>query len=63
MSSENEVSDEIKKKIFKMISTIGVEIEDIVKEVNLDYDIVMKILENEYLRNNLDFGRRLCCRF
>ncbi|MEJ2250961.1 MAG: hypothetical protein P8Y70_15855 [Candidatus Lokiarchaeota archaeon] len=57
------VDDNIKKKIFTMISTPGIEIEDIVKEVDLEYDEVMKILTDEYLHKNLDFGRRLCCRF
>ena len=61
MSSE--ISEEVKKEIFKLISTPGVEIEDIVKRVNLDYSTLMKILEDEYLKNNLDFGRRLCCRY
>ncbi len=58
-----EISEDIKKRIFKLISTPGVEIIDIVKELDLDYDTVMDILSNEYLRNNLDYGRRLCCRF
>ena len=58
-----EVSEEIKKEIFALISTPGVEIEEIVEKLNLDYDKVMDILANEYLRNNLDHGRRLCCRF
>ena len=58
-----EISEEIKKQIFELISTPGVEIEDIVKELNLDYDKIMKILSDEYLRHDLDYGRRLCCRF
>jgi len=58
-----EVNEEIKKKIFKMISTPGTDIEEIAKEVNLEFDQVMKILSEEYLRSNLDYGRRLCCRF
>lgn len=57
------VSEEIKQKIFKLISTPGVEIEDIVKDVRLDYETVMEILSEEYLKNNLGYGRRLCCRF
>jgi hypothetical protein len=60
---EAKVSEETKQKIFQLISTPGVEIEEIVKIVNLDYDIVMDILANEYLRTNLNYGRRLCCRF
>ncbi|MFX1393408.1 MAG: hypothetical protein ACFFAH_07525 [Promethearchaeota archaeon] len=58
-----EVSDDVKKEIFKLISTPGVEIEEIVEKVNLDYDKVMKILSDEYLKHNLNYGRRLCCRF
>ncbi|MFX0187149.1 MAG: hypothetical protein ACFE8A_05380 [Candidatus Hodarchaeota archaeon] len=58
-----EVNEDVKKEIFRLISTPGIEIEDIVKKLNLEYDKVMKILENEYLKSNLDYGRRLCCRF
>ena len=61
MSSE--VSEQVKKKIFKLISTPGIEIEDIVKEVNLDNDTIMEILSEEYLKNDLNHGRRICCRF
>ena len=58
-----EISEEIKKKIFKLISTPGIEIQNIVDEVNLDHDTVMEILTNEYVRSDLNQGRRLCCRF
>jgi len=58
-----QVSEEQKKEIFELISTAGVEIKDIVKKTGIDYDTVMKILSEEYLKNNLDFGRRLCCRY
>ena len=61
MSSE--VSEEIKQTIFRLISEPGVEIEDIAKKVQLDREIVMKILSDEYAKNDLDQGRRLCCRF
>jgi len=61
MSSE--ISEQVKKEIFELISTPGIEIEDIAKKVNLDYDTVMKILSEEYLRTDLNHGRRLCCRF
>jgi hypothetical protein len=57
------VSEEVKKKICELISIPGIEIEEISKQVNLDYDIVMKILSEEYFKCNLDHGRRLCCRF
>ena len=64
-----EISDEIKNEIFKLISTPGVEVEDIPDKVNkvynvdMSYEEVMKVLSDEYLKHNLDFGRRLCCRF
>ena len=64
-----EISDDIKKEIFRLISIPGIEIDDIpdkVKEVfqrELTYEEVMKILSDEYLKHNLDYGRRLCCRF
>lgn len=57
------VSKEVIEKICELISTPGTEIEDIAKEVNLDYDLVLKILSDEYFKCNLDHGRRLCCRF
>jgi len=47
----------------------SVEIEDIPEKINhqyktnLNYEKVMEILSDEYLRHNLDHGRRLCCRF
>lgn len=58
-----EVSEDVKKEIFKMICQPGTEIEDIAKILNLDYDKIMEILSDEYLKTNLDYGRRLCCRF
>lgn len=64
-----EISEEIKNEIFKLVSTPGVEIEDIPKIINkifkieLNYEEVMDILSDEYLKHNLDYGRRLCCRF
>ena len=58
-----EVSEEVKQKIFQLISTPGVEIEEIVKEVNLDRETIMKILADEYVEKDLNQGRRLCCRF
>ena len=64
-----EISKEIKNEIFRLVSIPGVEIEDIPNRVNkvykikLNYEEVMKILSDEYLKHNLDYGRRLCCRF
>lgn len=57
-----EISKDLKKEIFKLISTPGIEVEDIAKKVNLEFDKVMEILSDEYLKTNLNFGRRLCCR-
>lgn len=58
-----EISEEVKNEILKLISTPGVEIVDIVEKVKLDYDTITKILGDEYLKKDLGFGRRLCCRF
>jgi hypothetical protein len=58
-----EISEEIKKEIFDLISTPGIELEDIIKKVDLDYDTILDILSEEYFKCNLDHGRRLCCRF
>lgn len=61
--AKENVSEETKQKIFKLISTAGMDIEDIVKEVGLEHEIIMEILSEEYLRHNMDHGRRLCCKF
>ncbi|MFX1389224.1 MAG: hypothetical protein ACFE9Z_04065 [Promethearchaeota archaeon] len=58
-----EISEDIKKKICELISIPGIEIDEIAKQVNLDYDTVMNVLSEEFLKHNLDHGRRLCCRF
>ena len=58
-----EVSEEVKKEIFQLIATPGIEIEDISKKVNLDCETILNILSEEYFKCNLDHGRRLCCRF
>ena len=60
---EAEVSEEAKKEILKLISTPGVEIEEIMKKVELGYDIIMNFLSDEFLKYNLEYGRRICCRF
>jgi len=59
----SEISEEIKKQIFDLIATPGIQIEDIIKKVNLDYDTIINVLSEEYLKHDLNFGRRLCCRF
>ena len=56
------ISEAIKEEIFKLISTPGIELEDISKKVELDLEIVKNILSEEYFKCNLDHGRRLCCR-
>ena len=60
---ETEVSEEAKKEILKLISTPGVEIEEIMNKVDLGYDIIMNFLSDEFLKYNLEYGRRICCRF
>ncbi|MFW9987068.1 MAG: hypothetical protein ACFFC3_00230 [Candidatus Odinarchaeota archaeon] len=57
-----EVSEEVKKEIFQLIATPGIEIEDISKKTNLDREIILHILSEEYLKCDLNHGRRLCCR-
>jgi len=57
------LNEETKKEILKLISTPGIEVEDIVSKVNLDFDTIMEFLSDEYLKHNLDYGRRICCRF
>jgi hypothetical protein len=60
----NEIlNDETKEEILRLISTPGIEVEDIVLEVNLDFDTIMDFLSDEYLKHNFDYGRRICCRF
>jgi len=52
-----------------MTEEISKEVKDIPDRVNniykteLNYEEIMKILSDEYLKHNLDYGRRLCCRF
>ena len=58
-----EIGEDVKQKILELMSIPGIEIEEIAKEVNLEYDQVIEILSDEYLKHNLDYGRRLCCRF
>jgi hypothetical protein len=60
---ETELNEEMKQEILTLISTPGIEIEDIVKKVETDYDTIMDFLADEYLKHNFDYGRRLCCRF
>jgi len=64
-----ELSELVKKEILRLISVPGIEVKDIPEQVNrkyntnLDTEKVMDILSDEYLKHNLDLGRRLCCRF
>ncbi len=60
---ETVVSEESKKEILKLISTPGIEIEDIAKKVGLDYNLIMNFLSDEFLKHNFEYGRRICCRF
>ena len=64
-----EISESVKKEILRLIVIPGIEVNDISDQVNskystnLDTEKVMDILSDEYLKHNLDLGRRLCCRF
>ena len=65
----NSISEEMKEEIFRLISTPGIEAVDIPTQINekfnsnLNFEKVMEILSDEYMKYNLDHGRRLCCRF
>ena len=62
-------NDKIKKEIYRLIATPGIEINDIPELINakfntnFDYETIFNFLSEEYLKHNLDHGRRLCCRF
>ena len=64
-----DTSNEIKAEIFRLISIPGLEVEEIPDRINIifnieiDHEEVMQILSDEYLKHNLDYGRRLCCKF
>lgn len=58
-----EINEEIKEEILKLISSPGIEVEDIVEKVKVDYETIMNFLSEEYEKHNLDYGRRICCRF
>jgi hypothetical protein len=64
-----EISEVVKEEILRLIAIPGLEVSDIPDKVNnkygtkLDTEQVMNILSDEYLKHNLDLGRRLCCRF
>ncbi len=60
---ETVVSEESRKEILKLISTPGIDIEDIAKRVGLDYNLIMNFLSDEFLKYNFEYGRRICCRF
>ncbi len=57
-----EVDEATKQLILKMINSPGVEIDDIAKQFKLDREKVLEILADEYLRYDLNSGRRLCCK-
>jgi len=65
----NSISEEMKEEIFRLISTPGIDVEDIPIQINqkfksdLNQETVMKILADEYMKYDLNYGRRLCCRF
>ena len=58
-----EISDEKKKEILELIAIPGMDVQDISEKLGLDFDSVMEVLSDEYMKHNLDYGRRLCCRF
>ena len=64
-----EIEDHVKQEIFNLVCKPQIQIEDIPKIINgkyntdYDYETVLKILTDEYLKHDLNYGRRLCCRF
>lgn len=64
-----EINGLVKKEILRLIAIPGIEVKDIPTEINSKYktqlktEDIMEILSDEYLKHNLDLGRRLCCRF
>ncbi len=58
-----EIEEATKQLIFKRINSPGVEIDDIAKDFNLDREKVLEILADEYLKYDLNSGRRLCCKY
>jgi hypothetical protein len=65
---DQQISAEMKDEIYNLMSTPGVEVNDVLTTINdkfgskLDYDTLMEFLSDEYYRCNFDHGRRLCCR-
>lgn len=63
------ISTEMKMEIFKLMSTPGIEVNDVPAMINhkfgsnLSYETLMEFLTDEYLKHDLNHGRRLCCRF
>ncbi|MFX1455791.1 MAG: hypothetical protein ACFFDB_10495 [Promethearchaeota archaeon] len=57
------MSEEIKKEILLLIATPGVQIEEIAKIVKIDYIKIMDFLSDEFLKYDLNYGRRICCRY
>ncbi|MFW9895865.1 MAG: hypothetical protein ACFFD7_08680 [Candidatus Thorarchaeota archaeon] len=57
------MSEEIKKEILLLISAPGVQIEEIAKIVKIDYNKIMDFLSDEFLKYDLNYGRRICCRY
>ena len=62
MNSVDDISDNLKRKIFQLISTPGLEIKDISKKFNLEPNKIIELLTQEYCKYDLDQGRRICCR-
>jgi len=63
MNCVDDISDDLKSKIFQLISTPGLDIEEIAIKLNIEQDNIIEFLSREYCKHDLDQGRRLCCRF
>ncbi len=56
------ITEEMKKQIFELMSTPGIEMVDIANRVGIEYEKLLEFLSDEYFKYNLDYGRRMCCR-
>jgi hypothetical protein len=65
---EYEKIEEITKEICKLICIPGIEMTEIPDKINsmfhtdLSYEEVLDLLSTEYMKNDLNHGRRLCCK-
>ena len=65
---DQQISNEMKTEIYKLMCTPGIEVNDVPSIINrkfgsnLNYENLIEFLSEEYYRCDLDHGRKLCCR-